>query len=75
MGSLARLLRAELAKKSEHVLFNWDNFIYFGRSERGKVVLFFGNSRLLAMTVAVPYVLGCELAFFRQQRFLIRVKQ
>jgi len=38
-------------------------------------MLFFGNSRPLALLTAVPYILGCELVFFRKERFFVKLKE
>lgn len=54
--------------------FNLCNFNFFRKSERGKAMLFFGNSGQLTMLVAVPYILGCELAFFREERYFVKLK-
>ena len=38
-------------------------------------MLFFGNSGQLALLIALPYVLGCELAFFREERYFVKLKK
>jgi ribosomal protein S18 acetylase RimI-like enzyme len=63
------------ARKLEHLSFNLYNFNFFRKSERGKAILFFGNSRLLAPLIAVPYVLGSDLAFFRKERYFVKLKE
>jgi ribosomal protein S18 acetylase RimI-like enzyme len=34
----------------------------------------FGNSRPLALLIAVPYVLSCEVIFFRKKRYFVKLK-
>jgi GNAT superfamily N-acetyltransferase len=50
-------------KWSEHLFFNLCDFDFF-RKRTGGNYLFFGNLRLLAPIVAVPYILSCEIIFF-----------
>ncbi len=73
--SLDRILRIIPAKKSEHLLFNLYNFNFFRRSEHGKAIMFFEGSRLVGLFMAVPYILGCELAFFGDERYFVKLKE
>lgn len=63
------------ARRSEHLLFNLKNFNFFRKSEGGNASLFFGHSRLLTILIAVPYVIGSELAFFRESRYFVELKR
>jgi ribosomal protein S18 acetylase RimI-like enzyme len=36
--------------------------------------MFFDHSRLMAVLIAVPYILGCELAFFEDKRYFVKLK-
>lgn len=62
-------LRAHLGvlpvKRHEHFSFNLCDFNFFRKSNGGNY-LFFGSPRVLAPIVAVPYVLACEVVFFRE---------
>lgn len=60
-------------RRSEHMLFNLYSYNFFRRSERGKAMLFFGRSKFLSILISVPYILGCELAFFRAARFFLKL--
>jgi ribosomal protein S18 acetylase RimI-like enzyme len=71
---ISQRLKIVPAKRLEHLTFNLFNFNFFRRSERGRAMLFFGNSGQLAMLIAVPYILGCELAFFREERYFVKLK-
>jgi ribosomal protein S18 acetylase RimI-like enzyme len=75
VGIISQRLKIVSARKSEHLTFNLCNFNFFRISERGKAMLFFGNSPQLAPLIAVPYVLGCELAFFRGKRYFVKLKR
>jgi ribosomal protein S18 acetylase RimI-like enzyme len=55
--------------------FNLCNFNFFKKSDRGKAMLFFGNSSSMTPLICVPYVLGCELAFFREKRYFVKLKK
>lgn len=75
MTIISQRLKIVPARRLEHLTFNLCNFNFFRRSERGKAMLFFGNSGQLAMLIAVPYILGCELAFFREERYFVKLKK
>lgn len=75
MTIISHRLKIVPARKLEHLTFNLCNFNFFRKSEHGKAMLFFGNSRQLAMLIAVPYILGCELAFFREERYFVKLKK
>ena len=68
-------LKIAPVRRLEHLTFNLCNFNFFQKGERGKAMLFFGNSGKLAMLIAVPYILGCELAFFREERYFVKLKK
>jgi ribosomal protein S18 acetylase RimI-like enzyme len=72
---ISQRLKIVPARRLEHLTFNLCNFNFFRKSERGKAMLFFGNSGKLAMLIAVPYILGCELVFFREERYFVKLKQ
>jgi len=61
-------------KWSEHLFFNLCDFDFF-RKRTGGNYLFFGNLRLLAPIVAVPYILSCEIIFFRKKRFFVKLQE
>lgn len=61
-------------KRAEHLFFNLCHFDFFRKSNGGHY-LFFGNFRLLAPIVAVPYVLSCEIIFFRKKRFFVKLRE
>jgi ribosomal protein S18 acetylase RimI-like enzyme len=61
-------------KRSEHLFFNLCDFDFFRKSTGGDY-LFFGNPRLLAPVVAVPYVLSCEIIFFGKKRFFVKLRE
>lgn len=69
------LLRIRPAKKTERLLFNLHSFNFFRKSAGGEAMMFFNGFRLLTLLIAVPYMLGCELAFFRAERYFIRLKE
>jgi ribosomal protein S18 acetylase RimI-like enzyme len=75
MSGLDRILRIIPVKKSEHLLFNLYNFNFFRRSEHGDAIMFSEDSRLLTLLMALPYILGCELAFFGDARYFVRLKE
>ena len=75
MISISQRLKIVPARRREHLTFNLCTFNFFRKSERGKAMLFFGNSGQLAMLIAIPYILGCELAFFREERYFVRLKK
>jgi len=72
---LSERLKIVPARRLEHLAFNLCTFNFFRKSEDGKAMLFFGNSGKLAMLIAVPYILGCELAFFRGGRYFVKLKK
>jgi ribosomal protein S18 acetylase RimI-like enzyme len=72
---VSQRLKIVPARRREHLTFNLRTFNFFRKSERGKAMLFFGNSRKLAMLIAVPYILGCELAFFREVRYFVKLEK
>jgi ribosomal protein S18 acetylase RimI-like enzyme len=72
---ISQLLKIVPARRFEHLTFNLCNFNFFRKSEGGKAMLFFGNSGQLALLIALPYVLGCELAFFREERYFVKLKK
>ena len=37
--------------------------------------MYFGNLRILAPIVEVPYVLSCEIIFFRKKRFFVKLRE
>jgi ribosomal protein S18 acetylase RimI-like enzyme len=73
--TISQRLKIVAARRLEHLTFNLCNFNFFRKSERGKAMLFFGNSGHLAVLIAVPYILGCELAFFREERYFVKLKK
>ena len=66
-------LRVLHVRRAEHLLFNFYDFNFFRRSAGGSY-LFFGSSKHLAPLIAVPYVLACEIVFFRGRRFFVKLK-
>jgi ribosomal protein S18 acetylase RimI-like enzyme len=62
-------------KKSKHLLFDLYNFDFFRKSERGEAIMLFGESKFLTTLIAVPYLVGCELAFFREERYFVRLNE
>jgi ribosomal protein S18 acetylase RimI-like enzyme len=72
---ISQRLKIVPVRRLEHLTFNLCNFNFFRKSERGKAMLFFGNSGPLAMLIAVPYILGCELAFFTEERYFVKLKK
>lgn len=75
MSNLGRLLRIFPVKTSEHLLFNLYNYLYFRTSEKGSAIMIIGESRLLTLLIAAPYILGCELAFFRENRYFVKLNK
>ena len=55
------------------MLFNLYDFRFFNASENGSAMPF-GNSKLLATLVVIPYILACEAIFLRRQRYFIKIK-
>ena len=62
-------------KKSKHLLFDLYNFDFFRKSERGEAIMLFGESKFLTTLIAVPYLVGCELAFFREERYFVKLNE
>ena len=75
MNNINQRLKIVPVRTTEHLTFNLYNFNFFKKSERGKAMLFFGNSAQLTLLICVPYVLGCELAFFRESRYFVKLKK
>lgn len=73
--TISQRLKIVPVRRLEHLTFNLCNFNFFRKSERGKAMLFFGNSGSLSVLIAVPYILGCELAFLRDERYFVRLKK
>jgi len=71
--NIQRHLRVEPVKKSAHLLFNLLEFTFFNSSENGSAMPF-GNSGLLAFLIVAPYVLFCEVIFFRRKRLFVKLK-
>jgi GNAT superfamily N-acetyltransferase len=69
------LFHVTSVKKSEHLLFNLCNFDFFRKTERGEAIMLLGESKLLTKLIAVPYVVCCELIFFRERRFFVKIKE
>jgi len=61
-------------KRAEHLFFNLCHFDFFRKSTGGDY-LYFGNLRILAPIVEVPYVLSCEIIFFRKKRFFVKLRE
>jgi ribosomal protein S18 acetylase RimI-like enzyme len=55
------------------LLFNFYDFRFFNASENGSAMPF-GNSKLLATLIAIPYILLCEAIFLRRQRYFVKLK-
>jgi ribosomal protein S18 acetylase RimI-like enzyme len=55
--------------------FNFSNYSLFRKSEGGSAMLFFGHCKVVALLIAVPYILGSELAFFRGARYFVQLKE
>jgi ribosomal protein S18 acetylase RimI-like enzyme len=53
----------------EHMLLNTRNFNFFRKSDSGKAIMLFGNSKLFIWLIAIPYVISSELVFFRTIRY------
>ena len=75
MTIISQRLKIVPVRRLEHLTFNLCNFNFFKNSEGGKAILFFGNSGRLAVLIAVPYIIGCELAFFREERYFVKLKK
>jgi len=75
LNNFERILQITPVKKSEHLLFNLYNFDFFRKTERGEAIMLLGESKLLTKLIAVPYVVGCELAFFRERRCFVKLKE
>jgi ribosomal protein S18 acetylase RimI-like enzyme len=54
------------------LLLNFYDFKFFNSSENGSAMLF-GDSKLLAVIIAVPYILSCEAIFLRRRRYFARL--
>jgi GNAT superfamily N-acetyltransferase len=66
------ILRVEPVSLRHRLRFNLCDFTYFSSSENG-IAMPFGNSRILATLIAVPYVLACEAIFFRKNRLFFKL--
>jgi len=75
MHNFDRFLRITPVKTSEHLLFNLCNYLYFRVSEKGSAIMIIGESKLLTLLIAVPYILGSELAFFRENRYFVKLNK
>jgi len=75
VSNISQRLKIVPVRATEHLTFNLYNFSFFKKSERGKAMLFFGNSAQLTLLICVPYVLGCELAFFRENRYFVKLRK
>jgi ribosomal protein S18 acetylase RimI-like enzyme len=75
LSIVCQSLKIVPTRRFEHLAFNLYNFNFFRKSERGKAMLFFGNSGQLTFLIAVPYVLGCELALFRSKRYFVKLEK
>lgn len=75
MRDLGRLLRIVPVKTSKHLLFDLYNYLYFRISKDGSAIMIIGESRLLTLLIAVPYILGSELAFFRETRYFVKLNK
>ncbi len=75
MLDLGRLLRIFPVKTSEHLLFDLYNYLYFRAAEEGSAIMIIGESSLLTLLIAVPYILGSELAFFRENRYFVKLNK
>jgi len=75
LNNFEHILQMTPVKKSEHPLFNLYNFDFFRKTERGEAIMLLGESKLLTKLIAVPYIVGCELAFFRERRFFVKLKE
>lgn len=75
MRDLGHLLRILPAKTSEHLLFDLYNYLYFRAAEEGSAIMIIGESKLLTLLIAVPYILGSELAFFRNTRYFVKLNK
>jgi ribosomal protein S18 acetylase RimI-like enzyme len=70
--NIYKRLRIVPAKRSQHLMFNFHDFRFFNSSEKGSAMPF-GNSRLLALLIVAPYVLSCEVVFFRKRRYFVKI--
>lgn len=59
-------------KKVERLSFNLYEFRFFNSSEHGSAMPL-GNSKFLVLLMAVPYILSCEVMFFRRKRFFLKL--
>lgn len=75
MSDLGRLLRIFPVKTSEHLLFDFYNYLYFRTSKDGSAIMIIGESRLLTLLIAVPYIFGSELAFLRENRYFVKLNK
>jgi ribosomal protein S18 acetylase RimI-like enzyme len=73
MRDLGRLLRIFPVKTSEHLLFDLYNYLYFRTSEEGSAIMIIGESKLVTLLIAPPYIFGSELAFFRESRYFVKL--
>jgi ribosomal protein S18 acetylase RimI-like enzyme len=71
--SISQILQITRVRISEHLLFNFYDFKFFNASENGSAMPF-GNSKLLAILIAVPYILACEAIYLRRQRYFAKLK-
>lgn len=60
-------------RKLEHLSLNLCEFTFFNSSEHGNEMPF-GNSEFLPLLIAVPYILACEVIFFGNQRFFVKLR-
>ena len=69
-------IRSELSlvpvRSLEHLSLNLYEFRLFNNSEHGAAMPF-RNFRLVPL-VAVPYILGAEMIFFRNRRFFVKLR-
>lgn len=73
MLDLGRLLRIFPVKTSEHLLFDLCNYLYFRAAEGGSAIMIIGESKFLTLLITVPYMFGSELAFFRENRYFVKL--
>ena len=71
--SISQILQITRVRTSEHLLFNFYDFKFFNASEKGSAMTF-GNSKLLASLIVVPYILSCEAIFLRRRRFFAKLE-
>jgi len=60
-------------RRLEHLSLNLCEFRFFNSNKQGTAMPF-GNSRFLPLLIAVPYILACEVIFFRNQRFFVKLR-